>query len=213
MSNYELIIFDWDGTVVNSINQIVSCLHASADAVGLPATSDAVAQSIIGLGIFEAIKTMFPESTEQETQALIEAYKRIWLETAANDIEFYPTAFETIKALKDSHKIAVATGKSRAGLDRHFSLSEIGTFFHSSRCADETRSKPHPQMLLELLEEFKVKPEQALMIGDTTFDLEMAHKAKIDRIGVSYGAHDVELLKPFEPIAIIDNLKELYHWL
>ncbi len=210
---YELIIFDWDGTVVNSIQQIVQCIHVAGEQVGLPQLTDLEAQSIIGLGIHESILTLHPQATDTQIHGMIDAYKSAWLSSFANDIQFYPTVESTLRELSSQHKLAVATGKSRAGLDRHFGLSSISEVFHTSRCADETTSKPDPHMLHEILDELDVPAHKALMVGDTTYDLEMAQRAGMDSVGMSYGAHSIEALEACDPKTILHTMSDIHHWL
>jgi phosphoglycolate phosphatase len=205
-----LFIFDWDGTLIDSTAKIVRCMRAAIAELGLPEREDYQLKEIIGLGMPEAIEQLFPGTTEQGVLVMREAYGRHFIEADKTPCNFYPRVMETLNTLKSSgHQIAVATGKGRNGLNRVLGRLDLQDFFHSSRCADETRSKPHPLMLHELLEEFSVSADQAIMVGDTEFDMAMAQQARVPRVAVSYGAHAVERLQAYEPLKCIDQMDEL----
>ena len=205
-----LLIFDWDGTLIDSSEKIIACMHRAAESSTLPALTDEQIKSIIGLGLPEAIQTLFPEADIEERERFREHYARHYLEADVIPCEFFPGVMETLEQFKrDGHSITVATGKARRGLNRILTNMQLLDFFHGSRCSDETQSKPHPQMLFELLQQFSTRPQDALMVGDTSFDMEMAQRANIPRIAVSYGVHQVVELKKFEPKAVIDNFSEL----
>lgn len=207
---YSLVIFDWDGTLMNSTERIVQCLTQAAKASALPVLASEAYEQIIGLGLREAIRQLYPHISDEQVEAMREHYSRYFIEAEQTPNPLFSGALDVLKTLRANHiKTAVATGKSRAGLDRVWQATGLGQYFHTSRCADETRSKPHPLMLEEILEELQVPPEQAIMVGDTTFDLEMAQRLHMDRVGVSYGAHRIEQLEPFAPIAIINEMPEL----
>jgi phosphoglycolate phosphatase len=205
-----LFIFDWDGTLLDSTDKIVSCLAASIAEVGLPARENHQLKEIIGLGLIEAFKDLFPGVDHDAVMALRETYAKHFKEADRTPCPFYPNAKETLVTLKErGHNIAVATGKSRKGLNRVLGNLEMETFFHGSRCADETRSKPHPLMLHELLEEFSITPQEAVMIGDTEFDMGMAKNADVPRIAVSYGAHAIERLQAYDPLMCVDRMDQI----
>jgi phosphoglycolate phosphatase len=205
-----LLIFDWDGTLIDSSEKIITSMHRAADSTNLPALSDEKIKSIIGLGLPEAIHVLFPDVDAPSRELFREHYAKHYLEADVIPCQFFPQVMDTLQNLKEQgHIIAVATGKARRGLDRIMSNMQLMDFFHASRCSDETKSKPHPQMLYELLEQFSTHPRDALMVGDTAFDMEMAQRANIPRIGVSYGVHDVDVLKKYQPIAVIDRFAEL----
>ena len=186
--NYDLVIFDWDGTVMDSTGRIVSCMQLAAGDLGLPSLPDEVVRSIIGLGLPEAIGTLYPVLDGGGIESMRERYAFHFIAAEATPSALYPGAESLLTELRDT------------GLDR---------YFHASRCADESHSKPHPAMVLELLEELAVPAQRAIVVGDTTFDLEMARAAGVDRVAVSYGAHPVEKLLPCEPLAVIDRLHHL----
>lgn len=207
---YKLLIFDWDGTLCDSVTTISNCIQHAAKQQGLPIPSFAEASNIIGLGLKEAVTYLFPNADDEVIAAVVQSYSSYYREKNAGPTDFFPHVLEVLAEIKQSgYLIAVATGKSRAGLNRAFAASDIEDLFHDSRCADETASKPNPLMLAELLEKFDVSADQALMVGDTEFDLDMAQQINMPRLGVTYGAHARDRLLKFEPIACIDCFSDL----
>lgn len=205
-----LLIFDWDGTLIDSSEKIITSMHRAAETTGLPFLGDDNVKSIIGLGLPEAIHRLYPEAELFRREQFREHYAQHYLEADRIPCEFFPGVMDTLEHFKSrGYQLAVATGKARRGLNRILTNMQLLDFFHGSRCSDETQSKPHPQMLLELLQEFSHQPHEALMVGDTTFDMEMAFRANIPRIAVSYGVHEVNELKCFEPKAVIDHFVDL----
>jgi len=205
-----LLIFDWDGTLIDSSEKIINCMHRAADTAKLPSLSDEKVKSIIGLGLPEATHTLYPDADVASREKFREHYASHYLEADVVPCRFFPDVMDTLEYFKsEGHVIAVATGKARRGLSRILTNMKLLDFFHGSRCSDETQSKPHPQMLNELLQEFSTHPQDALMVGDTTFDMEMAQRANIPRIAVSYGVHRVEELKKYQLKAVIDRFSEL----
>lgn len=203
-------IFDWDGTLCDSTAKIVRCMHQAADTLSLPALTDLEVQNIIGLGLPEAIQTLYPELEPLGVEAMRQAYADQFIHADTTRCELFANAEHTLeRLLADGHKIAVATGKSRAGLDRVLSSVGMSSLFHATRCSDETASKPHPLMLQQLLEEMRVPVEEAVMIGDTEFDMEMARRAEMPRIAVDYGAHHISRLTPYEPILCASDISEV----
>jgi len=214
MSMYSLIIFDWDGTLMDSELHIVESMQAAMHEQALEVLSAAAVRDIIGLGLPEAVHTLYPDQAESRRASLCEAYSRHFVAGDPATLELFPEAEAVLSDLKAAgHQLAVATGKTRKGLDRLLAYNNWLSYFHGTRCADETSSKPHPQMLHELLVEFDCPPERALMVGDTEFDLAMAVNAGIDSVGVSYGVHDVARLQQHQPRLIVDRLSELRDWL
>lgn len=205
-----LLIFDWDGTLCDSLARIALCLQLAARDQGLEPPSEQEARDIVGLGLDEAMQVLFPDVDAGGRQRLREDYSRHFRSQDAQPSPLYPGVLETLVELADAgFMLSVATGKSRAGLDRVLKALDMGDFFHSSRCADETASKPDPLMLHALVNEHGLSPDQALMVGDTTFDMEMALKAGMPRLAVSYGAHTVERLLAYEPLAHIDRFADI----
>lgn len=207
---YQLVIFDWDGTVMDSTGRIVSCMHKAAADLQLPRLDDQPVREIIGLALPEAIKTLYPMLDDAAVEAVRERYAVHFVAAEQTPSALYPSADAVLTRLRQiGVKLAVATGKSRKGLQRVWSRIDTGDYFHASRCADESHSKPHPAMVNELLSELDVAPDRAVVVGDTSFDMDMARAAGVDRIAVSYGAHPVARLIPSEPLAVIDHLEQL----
>lgn len=209
---YELIIFDWDGTLMDSVSRIVSCMQAAAIDVQWGALSSAEVEDIIGLGLPEAIAQLCPGISPAQAERLRERYSHHFVTADTTPMRFFAGVETHIARLRhrETQRLAVATGKSRRGLDRIFTETGSGAWFHASRTADETRSKPHPQMLLELLAELDVPVERALMVGDTEYDLEMARAIGMDRVGVTYGVHTHERLALSQPKWIAHSVEELF---
>jgi len=209
-----LCIFDWDGTLSDSAAKIVSCMQAAATDVRLPVLSFERTASIIGLGLPEAVADLYPQASSSQREKVRRGYSEHYIKADVVPSSFFPGVIRGLEDLKArGYKIAVATGKTRKGLDRVLTALELQDFFHSSRCADETRSKPHPQMLNELLHEFDLQAHQAVMVGDTSFDLAMAEAIDMPRLAVSYGAHPVERLIAHRPNLLADNFSEVHQWL
>ena len=207
---YQLVIFDWDGTVMDSTGRIIACMHQAGADLCLPVLEDDAVREIIGLGLPEALRTLYPGIGDRDLERMRERYAVHFVAAEASPSRLYPGARETLAALRAAGlRLAVATGKSRKGLDRVWASSGLGDSFDASRCADETHSKPHPAMVTESLTELGVAPERALVVGDTSFDLQMARDAGVDRVAVSYGAHPVDRLMNFHPLAVIDALPQL----
>ncbi len=208
----DLLIFDWDGTLCDSLSRIVLCLQLSAADVGLPTPSVAAAKNIVGLGLDEVMKELFPGVDSVMTARLRTAYSGHFIREDRTPSAFFPGVREHLEKLREQgFTLAVATGKSRKGLDRVLDAVGMTGFFHSTRCADETASKPHPAMLFSLLAEFDLPSEAALMVGDTSYDMEMARAAQVPRLAVSYGAHSRERLLEYQPIACIDKFEFIDH--
>lgn len=210
---YELIVFDWDGTVLDSASAIVGSIQAAARDLGLEVPSDERARHVIGLGLHEALKYAMPELPIDQHVRLAERYRHHYL-AQDHELSLFDGIAELVEFLsRDGFRLGVATGKSRKGLDRAMAVSGLARYFHATRCADECHSKPHPQMLEELLDEFGATAGAALMIGDTSHDIEMAHNAGMDAVAVTYGAHQRDDLLACRPVACVDSVEELDRWL
>lgn len=208
-----LFVFDWDGTLSNSTPKIVRSMQRAADEVGLQVPDDEAVKNIIGLGLPEATRVLFPDIEAGDLEHLRASYAQHYLDDPERDPPFFPGVLETLHTLRDQgHTLAVATGKSRRGLDRVLRQLNMERFFHGSRCADETVSKPHPMMLLQLLQEFGEQADNCVMVGDTEYDMDMARQALMPRIAVSYGAHHIDRLKPFEPEVCLDHFPHILKW-
>lgn len=212
-NKFDLIVFDWDGTLLDSTNVIVSSIQGAARDMGLPQPSVENARHVIGLGLSEALEYLFPGVSSQQVGTLIDRYRHHYSVYGQNisPFEGITEIVETLHA--EDFLLAVATGKSRTELNKALESSGLGVYFHASRCADETFSKPHPAMLLELMEQFGVEAGRTLMIGDTTHDLQMAINAEVAGLGVAYGAHSRESLSSLAPLACVNSITELHSWL
>jgi len=205
-----LIIFDWDGTILDSSNKIVTCMQAGAREFGVEERSGEDIRNIIGLELSVAIASLYPALNAREVEELRTAYVRSFILADREPCQMFVGVEEGLRSLKAAgHDLCVATGKSRRGLDRVFAGLEISALFSASRCADETASKPHPLMLEQLCAERGCAPESTLMVGDTEYDLEMASRLAMPSVGVSYGVHSVERLQRWQPVAVIDQFAAL----
>ena len=205
-----LLIFDWDGTLMDSADKIVRCMRAAAIEQQLPPREAEAIHNIIGLELGVAISRLYPELGAADIERLRAAYSRQFVEADRHPCSLFEGVSEGLARLHAAgYTLCVATGKSRKGLNRVFSHLPEAAFFMGSRCADETASKPHPLMLSELCEEFSVTPQAAMMIGDTEYDLEMAANIGMPAIGVSYGAHAPERLLRWSPLRVVDQFVEL----
>lgn len=210
---FDLLVFDWDGTLLDSAAAIVSSLKSACRDLDLPEPSTDDARHVIGLGLVDALRLAVPDLGGDRYPLMIERYRYHYL-SRDHDLHLFDGVPELIADLKASdYQLAVATGKSRSGLNRSLLHCGLGRFFSATRCGDECFSKPHPQMLGELMDEFAVSPERTLMIGDTTHDLQMAINAGVAGLAVTYGAHSAQELEALNPLARLDNIDELSAWL
>lgn len=211
---YKLLIFDWDGTIIDSTTRIASSIRSSARDLNLPVPSWDAARDIIGLGLPEAIQKLFPGEGDDIIDPMRDRYSHYYMSADPTPTELFPGVQRTLENLSHKgYRLAVATGKSRRGLEHVFAETGLGSLFETSRCADETASKPDPRMLHELLQETGVPVAQALMIGDTEYDLEMGQRAGMHTVAVSYGAHHIDRLKVLNPVREIHQFAELEAWL
>ena len=206
-SPVKLVIFDWDGTLFDSVGQIVASLKFAADQFSQPLT-DADAKSIIGLGLPEVAQRLFPTVPELH-EGILQSYSEHYVANSTDDQWFAGVSEMLNVLLKEGVKLAVATGKSRKGLDRVLLQTNSTALFTATRAASETKSKPNPLMLTEILEQTGVQASEAIMVGDTSYDLEMARNIDMPRVGVSYGVHTIETLAQFQPLGIAHNVAEL----
>ena len=210
---FDLIVFDWDGTLADSTQMIVECIRLASHEAGLVVPTAAAASSIIGLGLREAITVLFDSISENQYQQLVERYRHHYFARDQQTLLFDGAALALAELQAQGFMLAIATGKGRNGLNRSLQGSGLAPYIDASRCADECFSKPHPQMLLELMDELDVTPERTLMIGDTSFDLQMARNAGVASLGVCYGAHPLDELLAHAPIAHFDQFTKLNQWL
>lgn len=210
---FDLVAFDWDGTLMDSTATIASSIQRACADLGLTVPSDDRARHVIGLGLTDALAYAVPEMTRDMVPRMVERYRHHYLSRDA-DLPLFPLAREIVVWLKEAgYFVAVATGKSRMGLDRALDTCGLRPLFDATRCADECRSKPDPQMLWDLGDALGVRNERVLMIGDTTHDLQMATNAGAASIAVSYGAHDASSLEGHGALAIVDSTRQLRDWL
>jgi phosphoglycolate phosphatase len=212
---YKLLIFDWDGTLVDSIGRIVHAMHLAADSCELPRCTDQAVRDIIGLALPEAVRVLYPGL---QNLAAIERFTRVYSECYLQ-LESEPSALfadvaESLEVFRQrGYHLAVATGKSRHGLDRVLAGRDWCDYFDITRCADESASKPHPLMLEQILAHFQLPPQQALMVGDSIFDLQMAHNAGMHSVAVGYGAQSMAVLREQRPHLAIERFSQLREWL
>ncbi|MBI5658900.1 MAG: HAD-IA family hydrolase [Nitrosomonadales bacterium] len=211
-TRYDLIVFDCDGTVMDSTAVIAGSIQAACRDLGLPVPSDEAANHVIGMGLAGALRHAVPDAPEEMVEPLVERYRHHFL-ARDNAIPLFAGAREAIADLHYAgRQLAVATGKSRNGLNRALQATGMRPYFQATRTADETFSKPHPAMLLEIMDELGVVPERALMVGDTTHDLQMARNAGVDAVGMTHGAHPKDQLRALEPLALLDDFAGLREW-
>ncbi len=214
MSEFKLVVFDWDGTLMDSEARIVACLAASAADLGLPDQGAARYRNVIGLGLAEALGNLFPEHDRSVHQALVERYRHHFLHGDPTPSQLFEGAKETVHALAEQgYLLAVATGKGRNGLDLILKETGMGDYFHATRCADETFSKPHSEMLLQLMDVLGADPRETLMIGDTEYDMLLANNAGTHALAASYGVHELERLLQHGPLGHLDRIGDLLPWI
>lgn len=206
----ELVVFDWDGTLMDSTGQIVAAATGAIAELGLPERPPEAIRDIIGLGLRESWQRLYPELGAGSFTPFVEAYRDHFLAPERQTACLFERAEHVVMELAGRGLLlAVATGKSRPGLDRELAATGLDRYMAGSRTADETRSKPHPDMLLELMASLGAAPDATLMVGDTEWDLEMARRAGVNAVAVSYGAHATERLQPYGPLACIDAIESL----
>ena len=210
---FDLIVWDWDGTLANSTGMITDAIVSAAAQVGLPALDPLAASNIIGLGLKESTHALFGHISAEKAQALAKQYTANYY-AGESEIPLFEGAADTIKTLhKRGFKLAVATGKGRRGLNLALEHCGLSPYFHATKTVDECFSKPHPQMLDELMDELIVRPERTLMIGDTSYDLQMASNAGVPAVAVTFGAQSRDKLNSYNSIAMFTQFSELRSWL
>ena len=210
---FDLIAFDWDGTLFDSTRMIARCIQAAVVDVGGAKPSEEDAAWVIGLGLAEALAKAAPDVPREKYAELGARYRYHYLQLQ-DDLVLFDGVLPMLEALKArGHRLAVATGKSRRGLNEALATVALRDLFDDSRTADETSGKPHPRMLLELMEALDVPAQRTLMIGDTTHDLQLAINAGCASVGVSYGAHEPSSFEPLHPLFVAHSTEELQAWL
>jgi len=211
--NFDLIAFDWDGTLFDSTQIIVRCIQAAVRDVGGTVPTDKAAGYVIGLGLMQALAHAAPDVPPEKYPELGARYRHHYTANC-NDLSLFEGVLPLLDGLKArGHLLAVATGKSRRGLDEALQSVELKGVFDGSRTADETAGKPDPRMLHELMAQFDIPAERVLMVGDTTHDLQMAFNAACPSVGVSYGAHEPDAFVALAPRHVAHSVRELHDWL
>jgi len=209
---YRLLVFDWDGTIIDSAATITECIRDASRELGLEVPDRSRASHVIGLGLHDAMRMAVPGLPAERYPEFVASYRKHFLERK-DSMQLFDGMRELLDRLSRKHLLAIATGKSRRGLDRDLEFHNLGPLFAASRCADETNPKPHPAMLREIIEELAVRKDAALMIGDTSHDLEMARAAGVDALAVTYGAHPEESLRACDPLGCFSSVTQLEEWL
>jgi phosphoglycolate phosphatase len=209
---YPLIVFDWDGTIIDSAATIVECMQQASRDMGLRVPEPERASHVIGLGLHDAMRIAVPDLPAARYPEFVAHYRRHFL-AREDSMGLFPGMEDLISSLARTRMLAIATGKSRKGLERALGATGIGRLFAASRCADETTPKPHPAMLLELMAQLGVERGGVLMIGDTSHDLEMAHAAGVSALAVTYGAHPEAKLRACGPLDCCADVARLREWL
>ncbi|MEW5008438.1 MAG: HAD-IA family hydrolase [Cycloclasticus sp.] len=211
INDYELVVFDWDGTLANSIDWIVDCLLFVAEQQNLVKPSEQACKDIIGLSLSQAMLTLFPTINDQAKVRMVEAYRRRYMSKAITQNDLFLDTLPVLQELMRSGKtLAIATGKGRQGLDRALDGTDTRHFFQHMRCADVMESKPSPHMLFDIMQVSGISPEKTIMIGDSSLDLIMANNAGVASVGITTGAHSATVLNAEKPLRCINNLKELF---
>jgi len=212
---YKLLVFDWDGTLMDSQQEIVNCFQSAAKEINLAMPTEDEIHNVIGLGMFEAVQTVFPELDSKVSQRdFIEAYRRYYFAPDKPPSELFLGVDKMLRRFsQQDYFLAVATGKGRRGLDAVLARTGLDEIFHFTRCVDEAHSKPHPQMLLDIMDYLGVETNETLMIGDTEYDLQMASNANVHSVAVCCGAHDKSRLIKHNPQTCLNQSHELEAWL
>ena len=211
---FELVVFDWDGTLMDSAARISDSLKAAGEALGLEELDESTRRNVIGLGMREAIYKLHPDLSESEIARFTDSYRHHFLVACPTPAVIFEGVHGILQQLGETEtRLGVATGKSRKGLDQALKETGCETYFHATRTADETCSKPDPKMLLEIIEELGVTPDKTLMVGDTEYDLEMAQRAGAKSLAVSYGVHENHRLEKHQPLDCLDSVSSLRQWL
>jgi len=213
VKRFDLVIFDWDGTLVDSAAHIVHSIQAASVDAGLPPPSDHDARHIIGLGLLDAMTYLFPALPRERYGLITDRYKYHYVKGESVVVLFDGVADGLASLQSQGHTLAVATGKSRVGLERALDTTGLRARFDATRCGDEGFTKPHPGMLEYLLDHLNVPKDRAVMVGDTTHDIEMANSAGVSSIAVTYGAHEPEKLGTARPQVTVHSPEELWVWL
>jgi phosphoglycolate phosphatase len=209
-NRFDLIVFDWDGTLINTIDWIVHCLQKAGEEHGFLKPEPQAAKDVIGLSINKAVTTLYPDADSDTHKKIVSSYSHTYLTKQLSREDFFPGVFEMLTHLKDyGFQLAVATGKTRNGLNKALQATGTERIFSITRCADETASKPNPKMLYEIMAHSQTNLDRTLMVGDSIHDLQMAKNAKIPSIGVICGANSEESLLKYDPLLCLHQPTEL----
>lgn len=210
----QCLVFDWDGTLADSTSTIVDCMQAAIEQNGLPTRTGQEIRDIIGLGLVEAVASLYPDTPGINHEQLADSYRQHYRDRYHGKTTLFPQVKPVLEKLHErNYFLAIATGKSRRGLDNSLEETGTGHLFHMSRCADETFSKPHPQMLHDILSVLDVAPGNTLMIGDSSYDMQMARAAGCHPVAVSYGSQERQRLLEYDPLVCLETLEDLIPWL
>jgi phosphoglycolate phosphatase len=213
-NRFDLIVFDWDGTLINTIDWIVHCLQKAGEQYGLLRPEPQAAKDVIGLCIDNAVAALYPEADALTKKNIVDFYSKTYFSKQLSVDDFFPGVYGMLANLKQSGvQLAVATGKTRKGLDQALQATNTENLFHITRCADETASKPDPKMLYEIMQHTQTTPHRTLMVGDSIHDLQMARNAKVASIGVACGANTLESLRQYDPLHCFQQPTELLTYL
>jgi phosphoglycolate phosphatase len=210
--SYRLLVFDWDGTIIDSASTITECIREASRELGLEVPDRERASHVIGLGLHDAMRIAVPALPAERYPEFVASYREHF-QVRKDSMQLFDGMRELLVQLSKTHLLAIATGKSRRGLDRDLEAQNLKPYFTASRCADETNPKPHPAMLLELMSQLEIMQKQTLMVGDTSHDMEMARAAGVDALAVTYGAHPEEGLRACSPLNCISDVRSLDAWL
>lgn len=210
---YDLIVFDWDGTMMDSTAVISGSIQAACRDLGLNVPDDETARHVIGLGLQQALRYAVPDAGEEMYEPLVARYRHHFF-SRDDEMPLFEGARETVQALHgNGYRLGVATGKSSRGLERALQATGMKSYFHATRTSEQTRSKPHPAMLFELMDELGAIAERTLMVGDTTHDVLLAQNAGVNVVAMGHGAHPAEQLLELQPLALVNSFSELRVWL
>ena len=213
LERFDVVVFDWDGTLLDSTGAIVAAIRGAAADLGLPDPGPQRAAHVIGLGLAQALSIAVPQLPPAHAAEFAQRYREHYVAAEA-DLKLFPHARELVRAVRTrGRRTAIATGKTRVGLNRVLHHLDMTGQFDASRCSDETQSKPSPRMLLELAQVLKTAPERMVMVGDTTHDLQMARSAGAAAVALTHGAHSAEALRAWPALGVFDSLQELHGWL
>ena len=211
IKDYDLIIFDWDGTLVNSIDWIVECIQLGAEQQNFIKPGVQACKDIIGLSLSEAMYQLFPDITDEQKSEMVRNYRQRYMSKPSEPNDLFLGTVDVLTELKLLNKVlAVATGKGQSGLDRGLDGTGLRPYFSELRCGDTMTSKPSPHMLFDILKATGIEAERAIMIGDSTLDLEMANNAGIASIGVTTGAHSYAKLSALKPLSCVHTLSDIF---